>query len=245
MLVDVIGTCVTRYYDVIATQTCDHDTYLFWYWNSVLYVMAYHLVLLFWCAGIVRKIERNLHMSNPHHRKFMCKVYAVYVTIQMLFALHLYVIHQEEPGTTCKTLGDDVSVYKIILNVILIFLAGMTFVWVIMFIPYLILVFIFRPLVDFNAKRAVKHRYGLALCIQLAMLYFIFVMIWTFDLEKAEIFWAIKHAICLIYVLYTLLYNWFLAMLNFPFSRHLNKNGRKLQDDTVEIPEIKLVNQKY
>ena len=105
-------------------------------------------------------------------------------------------------------------------------------------IPFLILVLVLRPVKHANTKRALKHGYGLALWIQFALLYLTCVMIYLFDFEKSLKFWGLKHFICLIYVVYVLLYTTFDKISSKCLNCKKNLNERKPNQENVHVAEI-------
>ena len=134
LFVDVIGTCVTESFNVIATQTRDQNTrvYMYMYWICLAaYGIAYHMVLLFWCGKLTRETLKRF--DKKLHEKFRFEISAHYI-FQIIICLWFLIYYFEKYGS-CFEFS-----YEFLLEGIISIPLALLLESVILFLPFLIVV---------------------------------------------------------------------------------------------------------
>ena len=247
MLVDVIGTCVTRYYDVIATQTRDHDIELFSLWSTELYVIVYHLVLLSWAVGIARKTFNRLDREPSGKFSVIVQVVSCFMLMQLFMGcVFVYLdadgkinkrFNTSKAGDTSgaehKNVEKDLAFYLNFMATNFEGAVGMlAFVSLFFVSPFLLCTLVFRPVKYDDAEREKKHITGLGLLNQLAFLYFVYIFSMPFSCKAANTVWELKHVICWFYLFMKLL-----MKLSYSYIKEMTSESKMTPTEITNFTE--------
>ena len=163
----------------------------------------------------------------------------------MFFCLCIYAYVEygiRKGGSATYNENDYASTNKLFLDVMFFLIVGWAIISVFALIPHLICAYIFRPIEALDVHLAVKYRYGLGLCIQLTLLYFVYTMILILRFKNAYIFWFIKHVAYLVYAILNITSYIKHVAYSKKYERKINKENTNLDGKVGDkLTDVKIV----